>query len=44
VVCILTGHGLKDPDNAIAAASEPYTVEAEEEPILELLGFSTALV
>ncbi len=44
VVCILTGHGLKDPDNAIAAASEPYTVEAVEEPILELLGFSTALV
>ncbi len=44
IVCILTGHGLKDPDNAIAAASEPYTVEAQEEPILELLGFAPALV
>lgn len=44
VVCILTGHGLKDPDNAIAAASEPYTVEPKEEQILELLGFSPALV
>lgn len=44
VVCILTGHGLKDPDNAIAAASEPYTVEANEDQILEVLGFSPALV
>jgi threonine synthase len=44
VVCILTGHGLKDPDNAIAAASEPYTVEPQEEAILEVLGFSPALV
>ena len=38
VVCILTGHGLKDPDSAIKAAEEPHTVEAEEEAILDLLG------
>ncbi|MGI6138581.1 MAG: threonine synthase [Candidatus Hydrogenedentales bacterium] len=44
VVCILTGHGLKDPDNAVAAAEQPHTVEAKEEKILELLGFSPALV
>ncbi len=44
IVCILTGHGLKDPDNAIAAASEPYTVEPEEEKILEALGFEMAAV
>ena len=44
VVCILTGHGLKDPDNAIAVASEPCTVEPHEDQILEVLGFSPALV
>ena len=38
VVCILTGHGLKDPDSAIAAAEAPITVEAEEEAILEAIG------
>jgi len=37
LVCILTGHGLKDPDSAIAAAEEPYTVEPREEAILETL-------
>jgi len=37
VVCILTGHGLKDPDSAIQAAEEPHTVEAEEDAILEIL-------
>ncbi len=38
LVCILTGHGLKDPDSAIAAAEEPATVEPVEDNILELLG------
>ena len=38
VVCIMTGHGLKDPDSAIAAAEEPVTVEAQEEAVLETLG------
>ncbi|HOM49030.1 MAG TPA: threonine synthase, partial [Candidatus Hydrogenedentes bacterium] len=42
-VCILTGHGLKDPDNAIAAASQPRTVEAVEEQIVEVLGFAPAM-
>ncbi len=37
IVCILTGHGLKDPDSAIAAAEEPVTVEAEERAILDVL-------
>lgn len=40
VVCILTGHGLKDPDNAIAAAEKPITVEAQEEEILSCLNLS----
>ena len=29
VVCTLTGHGLKDPDTAIAQSSQPLTVDAE---------------
>lgn len=37
LVCILTGHGLKDPDSAIAAAEQPVTVEPKEESILEVL-------
>lgn len=37
LVCILTGHGLKDPDSAIAAAEEPLTVEPKEEEILEAI-------
>jgi threonine synthase len=37
VVCILTGHGLKDPDNAIKSAEEPMTIEPNEEEILNAL-------
>ncbi|HIJ72735.1 MAG TPA: threonine synthase [Candidatus Hydrogenedentes bacterium] len=37
-VCILTGHGLKDPDSAIKAAEEPHTVEANEDAVLEAIG------
>ena len=40
VVCVLTGHGLKDPDNAIKAAEEPLTVEANENAVLDAIGFS----
>src|SRR5688572_680871 len=29
VVCTLTGHGLKDPDTAIAQSAKPMTVDAE---------------
>lgn len=35
VVCILTGHGLKDPDRAVKVAEEPKTVPANIESILE---------
>ena len=38
VVCVLTGHGLKDPDTAIAASPAvvrlPASVEAVEEALL----------
>jgi threonine synthase len=29
IVCTLTGHGLKDPDVAIAQGAKPITVDAE---------------
>ncbi len=38
VVCILTGHGLKDPDSAIQSAEQPVTVEADEDAVLEAIG------
>ena len=37
VVCVLTGHGLKDPDWAIAGAARPKLVPAELGPILQEL-------
>ncbi|GMV94032.1 MAG: threonine synthase [Candidatus Hydrogenedentota bacterium] len=40
VVCILTGHGLKDPDSAIKSAEEPVTVEAKEDAVLEAMGIN----
>jgi threonine synthase len=40
IVCVLTGHGLKDPDWAIAGAPRPPTVEASIGPILEHLDLS----
>ncbi len=36
IVCTLTGHGLKDPDIAIAQSAKPLTAEAEL-PVLERL-------
>ncbi|MCB1214860.1 MAG: threonine synthase [Deltaproteobacteria bacterium] len=37
VVCTLTGHGLKDPDQAIALSPKPHVVEARVEAVLEKL-------
>jgi threonine synthase len=39
VVCTLTGHGLKDPDNAIAQSVEPVTIPSEMAEVLKTLGF-----
>lgn len=39
VVCTLTGHGLKDPDNAIKVSKEPVTCEPETKKVLNVLGF-----
>ncbi len=37
VVCILTGHGLKDPDWAIAGAAQPPVIPADVDRAAELL-------
>lgn len=39
IVCTLTGHGLKDPDNAIKISEQPVTVEAEMGAVLKVIGF-----
>ncbi len=39
VVCTLTGHGLKDPDNAIKVSAVPVTCEPEMKKVLNVLGF-----
>ncbi len=38
VVCVLTGHGLKDPDLAISQIKVPMTVEADYAAVLRALG------
>lgn len=38
VVCILTGHGLKDPDRAVACSEKPRQVPAEMGAILKAIG------
>ena len=40
VTCVLTGHGLKDPDSALKAAEEPITVEADEEAVIDVMGIA----
>jgi threonine synthase len=37
IVCVLTGHGLKDPDAAIRLSQEPVTVKADPEAVRGLL-------
>ncbi len=37
-VCILTGHGLKDPDNAIKSATKPMQVKADMKEIIKAIG------
>jgi len=40
IVCVLTGHGLKDPDNAIKSVAEkPLVVPATMEAIEKVIGF-----
>jgi threonine synthase len=39
VVCVLTGHGLKDPDNAIKMAVAPTVCDAKMDSLLKVLGY-----
>ena len=39
VVCILTGHGLKDPDCAIKNATQPLVVQPKMDVLLKVLGY-----
>jgi threonine synthase len=39
VACVLTGHGLKDPNCAIKVAPPPIVVPAEVAAIREVLGY-----
>ncbi len=43
VVCVLTGHGLKDPDRAIAVAEEPKRISASVEALAEALELAAAV-
>jgi threonine synthase len=38
VVCVLTGHGLKDPDTAMVGLEKPVQVGADLEEIQRALG------
>jgi threonine synthase len=38
IVCVLTGHGLKDPDRAISSVEKPRSVEPKLEAILGEIG------
>jgi threonine synthase len=42
VVCILTGHGLKDPEWAISGAAHPVTVPADAAVVAEELGLASS--
>ncbi len=39
VVCVLTGHGLKDPDRALACIKKPKVLKPELKVILNEIGF-----
>ncbi len=37
IVCVLTGHGLKDPDSAVADAPEPTRIEANLDALMRVI-------
>ena len=39
IVCTLTGHGLKDPENAIKISEKPITLPVNLKEVLKVLGF-----
>ena len=43
IVCVVTGHGLKDPDVAVKVSEKPLEVDAEMEAIEHALGLKTPM-
>jgi len=43
IVCVTTGHGLKDPEIAMKISEKPFEVDAEMGSIEKLLGLSKAI-
>lgn len=39
IVCVLTGHGLKDPDRAIATIKKPKVLPADVKKVVKEIGF-----
>lgn len=39
IVCILTGHGLKDPDRAIKSIKKPKVIKASNKSVLREIGY-----
>jgi threonine synthase len=39
LVCVLTGHGLKDPDRAISSVKPPKAVKPDLKTILKIIGY-----
>ncbi|MBI5078904.1 threonine synthase [Candidatus Saganbacteria bacterium] len=39
IVCVLTGHGLKDPDNAILFGSKPVFIPCKIDAVVKALGY-----
>ncbi|MBT5558310.1 MAG: threonine synthase, partial [Proteobacteria bacterium] len=37
IVCTVTGHGLKDPDTAVAQSATPVTVDANLDAVKRLI-------
>jgi len=38
IVCVLTGHGLKDPERAIASVAKPKVLKANLDAVLKEIG------
>ena len=38
IVCVLTGHGLKDPDRAIESTKKPKVVAAKLDAVVKEIG------
>ncbi|MEM0312940.1 MAG: threonine synthase [Candidatus Bathyarchaeia archaeon] len=44
VVCVTTGHGLKDPDTVVKSCEKPYEIDANMGSIEKILGLSSITI